>query len=179
MTIDAVRAGYRLGEYEIDLATGDRKEHQGFIHRFRQLLDFARVWWARRGGRGPDGSDRLKVSPGAGPSDRMILAIDQGTTGSTALVFNDEAGSAVAATPNSGSTSQSRVGSSTMRRDLGDQLGVAARALAGAGSAVPTSTRSGSPTSARRWLPGTGRPASRCITPWSGRTAGALPAAMS
>lgn len=57
MTIDAVRAGYRLGEYEIDLAhkaTG--KSLRGFIHRFRQLIDFARVWWARRGGRGPDGS---------------------------------------------------------------------------------------------------------------------------
>ncbi|MBN8866189.1 MAG: glycosyltransferase [Solirubrobacterales bacterium] len=49
MTIDAVRAGYRLGEYEIDLAhkaTG--KTLKGFIHRFRQLLDFARVWWSRR-----------------------------------------------------------------------------------------------------------------------------------
>lgn len=49
MTIDAVRAGYRLGEYEIDLAhkaTG--KSLKGFIHRFRQLLDFARVWWSRR-----------------------------------------------------------------------------------------------------------------------------------
>jgi glycosyltransferase involved in cell wall biosynthesis len=56
MTIDAVRAGYRLGEYEIDLAhkaTG--KTFKGFIHRFRQLLDFGRVWWARRGGRGPGG----------------------------------------------------------------------------------------------------------------------------
>lgn len=56
MTIDAVRAGYRLGEYEIDLAhkaTG--KSLKGFLHRFRQLIDFARVWWARRGGRGPDG----------------------------------------------------------------------------------------------------------------------------
>ncbi|HRV60193.1 MAG: glycosyltransferase [Solirubrobacterales bacterium] len=56
MTIDAVRAGYRLGEYEIDLAhkaTG--KSFRGFVHRFRQLIDFARVWWSRRGGRGPDG----------------------------------------------------------------------------------------------------------------------------
>ena len=56
MTIDAVRAGYRLGEYEIDLAhkaTG--KSLKGFIHRFRQLIDFARVGWARRGGRGPGG----------------------------------------------------------------------------------------------------------------------------
>lgn len=56
MTIDAVRAGYRLGEYEIDLAhkaTG--RSLGGFVHRFRQLLDFFRVWWARRGGRGPGG----------------------------------------------------------------------------------------------------------------------------
>jgi len=57
MTIDAVRAGYRLGEYEVELthkATG--KTLKGFIHRFRQLIDFARVGWARRGGRGPDGN---------------------------------------------------------------------------------------------------------------------------
>jgi len=49
MTIDAVRAGYRLGEYEIDLAhkaTG--KTFKGFVHRFRQLLDFARVYASRR-----------------------------------------------------------------------------------------------------------------------------------
>ena len=49
MTIDAVRAGYRLGEYEIDLehkATG--RSLRGFIHRFRQLLHFARAWWLTR-----------------------------------------------------------------------------------------------------------------------------------
>lgn len=49
MTIDAVRAGFRLGEYEIDLAhkaTG--KTFKGFIHRFRQLIDFARVYVSRR-----------------------------------------------------------------------------------------------------------------------------------
>jgi len=59
MTIDAVRAGYRLGEYELDLAhraTG--RTVKGFLHRFRQLLDFIRVWWARRGGRGPGGRRR-------------------------------------------------------------------------------------------------------------------------
>ena len=56
MTIDAVRAGYRVGEYELPLAhraTG--KTLGGFIHRFRQMIDFARVGWARRGGRGPGG----------------------------------------------------------------------------------------------------------------------------
>jgi glycosyltransferase involved in cell wall biosynthesis len=49
MTIDAVRAGYRLGEYELDLvhrATG--RTLGGFIHRFRQMLDFARVYISRR-----------------------------------------------------------------------------------------------------------------------------------
>ena len=56
MTIDAVRAGYRLGEYELELAhraTG--RTMRGFLHRFRQLIDFGKVWWARRGNRGPDG----------------------------------------------------------------------------------------------------------------------------
>jgi glycosyltransferase involved in cell wall biosynthesis len=49
MTIDAVRAGRRLREYELDLfhrATG--RSLSGFAHRGRQLLDFARVYAASR-----------------------------------------------------------------------------------------------------------------------------------
>ncbi|HEX3042767.1 MAG TPA: glycosyltransferase [Solirubrobacterales bacterium] len=49
MTIDAVRAGYEIREYEIDLehrATG--KNLAGFAHRGRQLRDFARVYRSRR-----------------------------------------------------------------------------------------------------------------------------------
>jgi glycosyltransferase involved in cell wall biosynthesis len=48
MTIDAVRAGYRLHEYELDLshrATG--RSFAGFAHRARQLADFARAYAAR------------------------------------------------------------------------------------------------------------------------------------
>jgi len=48
MTVDAVRAGYRLGEYELDLAhraTG--RDLAGFVHRARQLRDFVRVFLAR------------------------------------------------------------------------------------------------------------------------------------
>lgn len=51
MTVDAVRAGYRIGEYELDLshrATG--RTLSGFVHRARQLLDFTRAYWARRKG---------------------------------------------------------------------------------------------------------------------------------
>jgi glycosyltransferase involved in cell wall biosynthesis len=49
MTIDAVRAGFRLAEVELELehrATG--KTAAGFVHRFRQLLDIVRVYAARR-----------------------------------------------------------------------------------------------------------------------------------
>jgi glycosyltransferase involved in cell wall biosynthesis len=49
MTIDAVRAGYRVGEYELDLthrATG--RTLGGFVHRGRQLLDFVRAYLSRR-----------------------------------------------------------------------------------------------------------------------------------
>jgi glycosyltransferase involved in cell wall biosynthesis len=49
MTIDAHRAGFRLVEVELELehrATG--RTAAGFLHRFRQLLDFARVYAARR-----------------------------------------------------------------------------------------------------------------------------------
>jgi glycosyltransferase involved in cell wall biosynthesis len=53
MTVDAVRAGYRVCEVELDLehrATG--RTLGGFVHRARQLRDFTRVWWGRRGGAG-------------------------------------------------------------------------------------------------------------------------------
>lgn len=53
ITVDAVRAGYRLGEYELDLehrATG--RTLGGFLHRGRQLRDFARVYVSRMRGAG-------------------------------------------------------------------------------------------------------------------------------
>jgi glycosyltransferase involved in cell wall biosynthesis len=57
MTVDAVRAGYRLEEYELDLqhrATG--RDLAGFLHRGVQLRDFARVFLSRvRRGRGRGG----------------------------------------------------------------------------------------------------------------------------
>ncbi len=49
MTVDAVRAGYRLREYELDLehrATG--RTIGGFRHRGAQLRDFLRAYVARR-----------------------------------------------------------------------------------------------------------------------------------
>ena len=48
MTVDAIRAGFRLREYELDLehrATG--KNLKGFLHRAVQLRDFARVYVSR------------------------------------------------------------------------------------------------------------------------------------
>lgn len=54
MTVDTVRAGYRLREYELDLehrATG--RNLAGFLHRGRQLADFARVYISRARGRRP------------------------------------------------------------------------------------------------------------------------------
>jgi glycosyltransferase involved in cell wall biosynthesis len=48
MTVDVVRAGYRLREYELDLehrATG--RNLQGFLHRAGQLRDFGRVFLSR------------------------------------------------------------------------------------------------------------------------------------
>ncbi len=49
MTIDAVRAGHRVVEIELDLAhraTG--RTFAGFAHRGRQLVDFVRVYASRR-----------------------------------------------------------------------------------------------------------------------------------
>lgn len=49
MTVDAVRAGYRLGEYELDLAhRASGRDLAGFLHRAIQLRDFARVYASRR-----------------------------------------------------------------------------------------------------------------------------------
>jgi glycosyltransferase involved in cell wall biosynthesis len=51
MDVDAVRAGLRIREYELDLAhraTG--RTAAGFLHRGRQLRDFARVYLSRRRG---------------------------------------------------------------------------------------------------------------------------------
>ena len=48
MTVDAVRAGYHLREYELDLEhrpTG--RDLAGFLHRVGQLRDFARVFFSR------------------------------------------------------------------------------------------------------------------------------------
>jgi glycosyltransferase involved in cell wall biosynthesis len=48
MTVDAVRAGKRVGEYEVDLshrATG--RDARGFFHRAVQLRDFALVFLSR------------------------------------------------------------------------------------------------------------------------------------
>jgi glycosyltransferase involved in cell wall biosynthesis len=49
MTVDATRAGARVGELDLDLshrATG--KTLGGFLHRGRQLVDFVRVYVSRR-----------------------------------------------------------------------------------------------------------------------------------
>lgn len=49
ITVDAVRAGYRVTELELDLEhRATRRTLRGFAHRGRQLRDFTRVWWARR-----------------------------------------------------------------------------------------------------------------------------------
>jgi hypothetical protein len=53
MTVDAVRAGKRVAEVEVDLehrATG--RTLGGFVHRFRQLRDFTLVYASRRLARG-------------------------------------------------------------------------------------------------------------------------------
>ena len=49
MTIDAVRLGFRVREYELELshrATG--RTASGFLHRLRQLGGFIGAWWRRR-----------------------------------------------------------------------------------------------------------------------------------
>jgi hypothetical protein len=48
MTIDAVRAGHRVLEVELDLShRASGRTPAGFAHRARQLVDFVRVYLAR------------------------------------------------------------------------------------------------------------------------------------
>jgi glycosyltransferase involved in cell wall biosynthesis len=48
MTVDAVRAGFKLREYELDLEhRATRKDLKGFLHRAGQLRDFLRVFVSR------------------------------------------------------------------------------------------------------------------------------------
>ena len=91
MTVDAVRAGYRLGEFELDLehrATG--RTLRGFLHRGAQLRDFARVYASRRSLGRMELVEFSGCRFGASEAPAVILAIDQGTTGTTCLVFDDE-----------------------------------------------------------------------------------------
>jgi glycosyltransferase involved in cell wall biosynthesis len=49
ITVDAVRAGYRLREYELDLShRASGRTLAGFAHRAGQLADFARLYLQRR-----------------------------------------------------------------------------------------------------------------------------------
>jgi len=49
MTVDAVRAGYRLREYELDLShRASGRSLRGFLHRGAQLRDFLAVYLDRR-----------------------------------------------------------------------------------------------------------------------------------
>jgi len=52
MTVDAVRAGYRVAEYELDLShRATDRSLGGFLHRGRQLADFVRAYRVRAWGR--------------------------------------------------------------------------------------------------------------------------------
>jgi glycosyltransferase involved in cell wall biosynthesis len=49
MTVDAHRAGFRVVEVELDLEhRATTRDARGFVHRARQLADFARVYASRR-----------------------------------------------------------------------------------------------------------------------------------
>jgi glycosyltransferase involved in cell wall biosynthesis len=49
MTVDAHRAGFRIAEVEVELEhRATTRDLAGFVHRGRQLLDFARVYASRR-----------------------------------------------------------------------------------------------------------------------------------
>ena len=161
MTVDAVRAGYRVAEIELDLehrATG--RTLAGFVHRGRQLRDFvARLSRpARRRG------DRLAARD---PRDRPGHDRDAPASSSTARAGSrGRAYSEFApALPAPG------LGRARRRTRSGTSPGGSPRTRSPTrGRRRRASTRSGSPTSARPSSPGTRTPASRSTTRSSGRT---------
>ena len=103
----------------------------------------------------------------------FVLALDQGTTSSRAILFDHDGARARRSRRRSSARSfRSPAGSSTTPREIwATQSGVDARgARQGAASARATSRRSASPTSARRRWCGSARPAGRSPTRSSGRT---------
>ena len=123
------------------------------------------------GGEKRPGAQQPRAS--APTSKAVVLAIDQGTTGTTVLVFDQTATSAAATTPRSRQHyPRARLGRARSRRDLGEQpSGRSPGPWTAAGDRTPgTSTPSASPTSARRRSCGTARPAPPVHRPSSGRT---------
>ncbi len=108
----------------------------------------------------------------------MILAIDQGTTGTTCIVFDERAEPIGRAYREfTQHFPASRLGRARSARDLGgDALPSPPRRCRTPASVPASSTRSASPTSARPSACGTPTAASRCTTRSSGRT-GAPPIA--
>ena len=102
----------------------------------------------------------------------FVLALDQGTTSSRAILFGrDGTVHAVAQQEFRQIFPQPGLGRARRHRDLGDAIGRHARgARQGARRARATSRRSASPTSARPRWSGTARPGGRSPTPSSGRT---------
>jgi glycosyltransferase involved in cell wall biosynthesis len=63
MTVDVVRAGYRLREYELELEhRATERNLFGFLHRARQLRDFIRVFLSRRAQNRDDRSRNFPIS---------------------------------------------------------------------------------------------------------------------
>ena len=115
---------------------------------------------------------RERAATGGVPMS-FVLALDQGTTSSRAIVFDrDGARARASRSRSSGRSSRSPAGSSTTPTEIwATQSGVVHEALAKARHrARATSPRSASPTSARRRSSGSARPAGRSPTRSSGRT---------
>ena len=122
---------------------------------------------------GPHSANKQRgvASGETGMAAQHVLAIDQGTTSTRAILF-DRAGLPVGrAQREFAQHYPSPAGSSTIPRDLGGHArGPRAALAAGAASPRRTSPRSASPTSARPSCCGTARPARRSTARSSGRT---------
>ena len=156
MTVDAVRAGYRLREYELDLAPPRDRPHA------RRLRSTAPASCATS----PASTSRAAIGCRDDPRDRPGDDRDhlprlrrRGADRRPRLL------GVRAALPAAG------LGRARRGGDLGgDAAGRRARRSPTPASRAPSWRRSGSPTSARPSSPGTRRAASRSTGRWSGRT---------
>ena len=147
---------------EHEVVTYDGAPHSFFDRKYEEFADASADAWRR--------TLEFIAQP------LVILAIDQGTTGTTCLVVDEACACRPRLSRAAAALSAARLGRARPRGDLAERARRGSRGARRCRLEPATSTRSGSRTSARRRCCGSARPAGRSRRRSSGRT-GAPPSA--